>query len=131
MINLKEIKDPELHYYCKKLKDKNIDLSDFQADTVYDFLLNVYSGYQQLADTICDVLLKDRKLKGNAVPIDNVKASYHYFYNSKHSTDIPFFDTFKDSDVLKAAILFRWKEKNPDSKLDTFNAIAPKRIKKK
>ena len=69
--------------------------------------------------------LKGRKAKGIPVPIDNIKASYHYFYNAKYDTDIPFFDQFKDLDVLKDVFVYRWKEKNSESKLKTFEAIAP------
>ncbi|MFC1478009.1 hypothetical protein ACFL57_00945 [Candidatus Margulisiibacteriota bacterium] len=131
MVNLKQIKDPELYEYCKKIKGVNLAVSDFQEDIVMDFLLNVHSGYQQLANALCDELLKGRKIKGTPVPIDNIKASYHYFYNSKHQTNIPFFDSFKDLDVLKDALVYRWKEKNGASKLDTFEAIAPKVKSKK
>jgi hypothetical protein len=125
MSPMQEVKDPELMFYLAKLKAVNLGLSDFQGDMVMDFLTNIYSGYQQLTDVLCDRLLKGRKAKGTPVPIDNIKASYHYFYNAKHDTDIPFFDIFRDQDVLKEAFLFRWQEKNPGSRLKTFDEIAP------
>ncbi|MFH1429260.1 MAG: hypothetical protein ABIH39_05900 [Candidatus Margulisiibacteriota bacterium] len=131
MLNLKDIKDPELNQYCKKINDVNLSASDFQEDVVLDFLLNTYSGYQQLVDALCDELLTGRKIKGSPVPIDNIKATYHYFYNTKHKTNIPFFDSFKDLEVLKEALVYRWKEKNGDSKLESFEEIAPKVKSKK
>ena len=125
MVDLKTIHDSSLLAYVEKLLAVNLCLSDLQEDTVLDFLMNVWSGYQQMTDTLCDNVLSGRKIIDNPVPIDNIKASYHYFYNAKHNTDIPFFDRFDDVDVLKDALVYRWKEKNTESKLETFDEIAP------
>jgi len=125
LLDLNIIKDKELLGYCKKVLDVNLALSDFQEDIVLDFLTNIYSGYQQLADALCDKLLKNRIVKGIPVPIDNVKSSYHNFYNTRYNTNTNFFDEFEDVEVLKEAFVYRWKEKNAGSDLKTFDEIAP------
>jgi len=125
LVDIKNIVDPELLHYCKKINEGNLEVSDFQEDIVLDFLTNIYSGYQQLTDILCDTILIGRKLSGNPVPLDNIKASYHFFYNGKYGTNIPFFDKFEDIEVLKQALIFRWKEKNGGVDTDDFDIIAP------
>lgn len=125
MLDLDKIEDPELLLYCKKVKDLNLTLSDFHEHIVMDFLLNPYSAYQDFVIALCDKLLKDRKTVGIPTPIDNVKSSYHNFYNAKYNTNNTFFTRFSDMDVLRDAFMYRWHEKNQGSDLTTFDEIAP------
>jgi hypothetical protein len=125
MLNPKTILDPELRRYCQQLKAVNLALSDMQEDIVLDFLSNPYSGYPQLLAALLKIL-KGRRLKGVAVPIDNIKASYQTFYNGMNHAEIEFFDEFTDLAVLKAALAYRWKEKQPQSPLNSFEEIAPR-----
>jgi len=106
-----------------KLENYNLKLADLpeQEAQVLSWLTNVGSGYPALMESIRQ-LLKNNKLKGNAIPLTIINANNLREHGKSTDTPITSAKNIKQ-DKLKTALLKAWKEKNSGTPVKSYNEI--------